>query len=215
VSESKPFEIPKEVVKEAYRKVKANKGAPGVDGESIKEFERSLEGNLYKLWNRMSSGSYFPPPVRAVEIPKPGGRGVRVLGVPTVADRIAQTVVKLYLEPVVEPIFHENSYGYRPGRSALDAVGACRERCWRMDWVIDLDIKAFLETSSHYPPSSSSRLMRLRRGPSGASGSSMRRPLRRPERRCMARSSPRFTRCNTVCRETSSAFMASHMVTQP
>lgn len=149
MSESKPFEIPKEVVKEAYRKVKANKGAPGVDGESIKEFERSLEGNLYKLWNRMSSGSYFPPPVRAVEIPKPGGRGVRVLGVPTVADRIAQTVVKLYLEPVVEPIFHENSYGYRPGRSALDAVGACRERCWRMDWVIDLDIKAFFDTLDH------------------------------------------------------------------
>jgi RNA-directed DNA polymerase len=149
VSESKPFEIPKGVVHKAYLKVKANKGAPGVDGESIEEFERDLEGNLYKLWNRMSSGSYFPPPVRAVEIPKPGRRGVRVLGVPTVADRIAQTVVKLYLEPVVEPIFHENSYGYRPGRSGLDAVGACRERCWKMDWVIDLDIKAFFDTLDH------------------------------------------------------------------
>jgi RNA-directed DNA polymerase len=149
VSESKPFEIPKGIVYKAYLKVKARKGAPGVDGESIEEFGRNLEGNLYKLWNRMSSGSYFPPPVRAVEIPKPGGRGVRVLGVPTVADRIAQTVVKLYLEPEVEPIFHADSYGYRPGRSALDAVGACRKRCWKKDWVIDLDIKAFFDTLDH------------------------------------------------------------------
>jgi len=149
VSESKPFAISKKVVYEAYLKVKANKGAPGVDGELIEEFERDLEGNLYKLWNRMSSGSYFPPPVRMVEIPKPGGRGVRILGVPTVADRIAQTVVKMYLEPVVEPIFHEDSYGYRPGRSALEAVGACRERCWKTDWVIDLDIRAFFDTLDH------------------------------------------------------------------
>lgn len=145
----KPFDISKEVVWEAYLRVKANKGAAGVDGESIEEFEKDLKGNLYKLWNRMSSGSYFPPPVRMVEIPKPGGRGVRVLGVPTVADRIAQTVVKMYLEPKVEPIFHPDSYGYRPGRSALQAVAACRERCWRSDWVIDLDIKAFFDTLGH------------------------------------------------------------------
>jgi len=149
VSKPKPYVISKEVVWEAYRKVKANKGAAGIDGESIAEFERDLKGNLYKLWNRMSSGSYFPPPVRMVEIPKPGGQGVRVLGVPTVADRIAQTVVKMYLEPKVEPIFHPDSYGYRPGRSALDAVATCRERCWRADWVIDLDIKAFFDTLDH------------------------------------------------------------------
>jgi RNA-directed DNA polymerase len=147
--EPKPFEISKEVVYEAYLKVKANKGAPGVDEESIDEFERNLKGNLYKLWNRMSSGTYFPPPVRMVEIPKAGGRGVRVLGVPTVADRIAQTVVKMYLEPKVEPVFHPDSYGYRPGRSALDAVGTCRGRCWRASWVIDLDIKAFFDTIPH------------------------------------------------------------------
>lgn len=146
---SKPFVIPKEVVFKAWLKVKANKGAAGVDGESISQFERNLKGNLYKLWNRMSSGSYIPPPVRAVEIPKANGRGVRVLGVPTITDRIAQTVVKLVLEPQVEPVFHQNSYGYRPGRSALDAVGACRRRCWRSDWVIDLDIKAFFDNLDH------------------------------------------------------------------
>jgi RNA-directed DNA polymerase len=145
----KPFEIPKPVVYKAYKTVKANKGAAGVDGESIEEFDRAWEDNMYKLWNRMSSGSYFPPPVRAVEIPKPGGRGVRTLGVPTVADRIAQTVAKQYLEPIVEPLFHEDSYGYRPGRSPLDAVGACRKRCWEMDWVIDLDIEAFFDTLDH------------------------------------------------------------------
>ena len=151
MDESKPkleksFDISKKVVFKAYEKVKANKGAAGVDEESIAEFEKDLKGNLYKIWNRMSSGSYFPPPVRAVEIPKAGGRGVRVLGVPTVADRIAQTVVKLYLEPEVEPLFHPDSYGYRPGRSALDAVAKCRERCWKSDWVIDLDIRAFFDS---------------------------------------------------------------------
>jgi len=149
VSTPKPFAISKTVVWEAYKTVKANKGAAGVDDESIEEFEKDLKGNLYKLWNRMSSGSYFPPPVRMVEIPKPGGRGVRILGVPTVADRIAQTVVKMYLEPQVEPIFHPDSYGYRPGRSALQAVAACRERCWKANWVIDLDIKAFFDTLDH------------------------------------------------------------------
>jgi len=146
---AKPFDISKWVVWEAYRQVKANRGAAGVDEESIAEFEGDLKGNLYKLWNRMSSGTYFPPPVLAVEIPKAGGNGVRVLGVPTVSDRIAQTVVRLYLEPEVEPMFHPDSYGYRPGRSALDAVEACRRRCWNRDWVIDLDIRAFFDSLDH------------------------------------------------------------------
>ena len=145
----KSFAISKWVVWEAYRRVKANDGAAGVDGTSIEEFERDLKGNLYKLWNRLSSGSYLPAPVRAVEIPKRNGQGVRVLGVPTVADRIAQTVVRLYLEPKVESVFHPDSYGYRPGRSALDAVGVCRERCWRRNWVIDLDIRAFFDSVGH------------------------------------------------------------------
>jgi RNA-directed DNA polymerase len=149
VSGPKSFEISKHVVFEAYRRVKANKGAAGVDGESIEQFEVDLKGNLYKLWNRLSSGSYFPPPVRVVEIPKPGGRGVRILGVPTVADRIAQTVAAMCLEPEVEKVFHPDSYGYRPGRSALDAVGRCRERCWRTDWVIDLDIQGFFDNLDH------------------------------------------------------------------
>jgi len=144
--QDKPFQIAKTAVWEAYVRVKANKGAAGVDEQSIAAFEADRDQNLYKIWNRMSSGSYFPPPVKAVEIPKAGGKGVRVLGVPTVADRIAQTVVKMYLEPKVEPIFHPDSYGYRPGKSALDAVGACRVRCWRADWVIDLDIRAFFDT---------------------------------------------------------------------
>ena len=125
--------ISKWVVKDAYEKVKANAGAAGVDGESIAAFEADLKRNLYKLWNRLSSGTYFPPPVRAVEIPKKAG-GTRILGVPTVADRVAQTVVAMYLEPEVEPLFHPDSYGYRPGRSALDAVGTCRKRCWKYDW---------------------------------------------------------------------------------
>ncbi|MEV6655391.1 reverse transcriptase domain-containing protein, partial [Streptomyces sp. NPDC051219] len=126
-----------------------DKGAAGVDGESIEQFEADLKGNLYKLWNRMSSGCYFPPPVRMVEIDKPVGRGVRILGVPTVADRIAQTVVAMVLEPLVEPVFHPDSHGYRPRRSALDAVAACRERCWNSDWVIDLDIRGFFDNLDH------------------------------------------------------------------
>ncbi len=137
MTKAKPFDIPKREVWEAFKKVKANRGAAGVDGQSIAEFEAGLADNLYKLWNRLSSGTYFPPPVRAVDIPKRDG-GSRTLGVPTVADRIAQTVVRLYLEPCVEPMFHPDSYGYRPGRSALDAVGVCRKRCWRKDWVLDL-----------------------------------------------------------------------------
>lgn len=142
----KPFDISKWVVWEAYQRVKANKGVAGVDDVSIAEFEKDRDKNLYRIWNRMSSGSYFPPPVKAVEIPKAGGKGVRVLGVPTVADRVAQTVARMYLEPTVEPIFHPDSYGYRPKKSALDAVGACRQRCWKADWVIDLDIKAFFDS---------------------------------------------------------------------
>jgi RNA-directed DNA polymerase len=144
--QDKPFQISKWKVWEAFERVKANKGAAGVDDQSIAEFEAGRDRNLYKIWNRLSSGSYFPPPVKAVEIPKAGGKGVRVLGVPTVADRIAQTVVRLYLEPDVEPVFHPDSYGYRPRKSALDAVAACRQRCWRTDWVIDLDIRAFFDT---------------------------------------------------------------------
>ena len=144
--QDRPFQISKWKVWEAYERVKANKGAAGVDEQSISEFEADRDRNLYKIWNRMSSGSYFPPPVKAVEIPKAGGKGVRLLGVPTVADRVAQTVARLYLEPQVEPVFHPDSYGYRPGKSALDAVAACRKRCWRADWVIDMDIRAFFDT---------------------------------------------------------------------
>ena len=149
MSQVKPFAISKRVVWEAYERVRANKGAAGVDGQTIEQYEQDLKNNLYKLWNRLSSGSYFPPPVKAVEIPKAGGVGVRVLGVPTVDDRIAQTVVAMYLEPEVERVFHPDSYGYRPGRSALDAVGRCRERCWRNDWIVDLDIRAFFDSVDH------------------------------------------------------------------
>jgi len=142
----KPFAIPKQMVWEAYRQVAANKGAPGVDRQTLDEFDDRVKDNLYVIWNRMSSGSYFPPPVRAVEIPKPHGGGVRTLGVPTVADRVAQTVVAMYLEPLVEPRFHPDSYGYRPGKSPLDAVEACRRRCWKHDWIIDLDVQKFFDT---------------------------------------------------------------------
>jgi RNA-directed DNA polymerase len=145
-SPGKPFVITKLEVWEAWKKVKANRGAPGVDGCSVEEFEKDLKNNLYKVWNRMSSGSYFPPPVRAVEIPKTHGPGMRVLGVPTVADRVAQTVVAFRLEQVVEPLFHPDSYGYRPRRSALDAVAACRQRCWRWNWAVDLDIEKFFDS---------------------------------------------------------------------
>lgn len=147
--EDKPFHIPKSLVWEAYKSVKVNKGAAGVDGQSIGEFEADLKSNLYKIWNRMSSGTYFPPPVRAVEIPKPHGGGSRILGIPTVADRIAQTVVALTLEPRTESIFHEDSYGYRPGRSPLMAVEKCRTRCWKKDWVLDLDVQKFFDSVDH------------------------------------------------------------------
>jgi len=148
VDKAKPFGIAKREVWEAYKRVKANQGAAGIDGETLAAFEEDLKGNLYKIWNRMSSGSYFPPPVRLVEIPKANG-GTRPLGIPTVADRIAQTVTKMVLEPEVEPRFHPDSYAYRPGRSALDAVGIARKRCWAADWVIDLDIKAFFDSLDH------------------------------------------------------------------
>jgi RNA-directed DNA polymerase len=144
MSEAKPFCISKWEVWEAYKRVKANQGAAGVDGQTIAEFEKKLKGNLYKIWNRMSSGSYFPAPVRTVKIPKANG-GERKLGIPTVSDRIAQMVVKSRLEPMVEPLFHPDSYGYRAGKSAWDAVGKARQRCWRRDWVIDLDIKGFFD----------------------------------------------------------------------
>jgi len=146
--EDKPFQIPKQLVWEAYKRVKANKGAAGVDGQAVEDFEADLRGNLYKIWNRMSSGTYFPPPVLAVEIPKAGG-GTRILGVPTVADRVAQTVAALALEARTESIFHPDSYGYRPRRSALDAVATCRQRCWKKDWVIDLDIQKFFDSVDH------------------------------------------------------------------
>src|ERR1039458_5541678 len=141
----KPFGIAKRVVWEAYRHVKANRGAAGIDGESIEMFEANLKDNLYRVWNRMSSGSYLPPAIRLVEIPKKSG-GVRTLGISTIEDRIAQTVAKFYIEPALEQLFHPNSYGYRPDKSALQAVGITRERCWKYDWVIEFDIhKAFDE----------------------------------------------------------------------
>jgi RNA-directed DNA polymerase len=149
VSAPKPFDIPKAMVWDAFQSVKANKGAAGVDDCSIADFEVALKDNLYKLWNRLSSGSYFPPPVKAVEIPKKDGTATRTLGVPTVADRIAQTVVRMVLEPKVEPIFHPDSYGYRPGRSAHDALARCRERCWRADRVVELDVASFFDTVPH------------------------------------------------------------------
>ena len=144
MSEAKPYCISKWEVWEAYKRVKANQGAAGVDEQTIEDFDKNLKGNLYKIWNRMSSGSYFPPPVRTVKIPKANG-GERKLGIPTVSDRIAQQVVKSRLEPAVDPLFHPDSYGYRPEKSALDAVGQARQRCWRYDWIVDLDIKGFFD----------------------------------------------------------------------
>ena len=147
-SHAKSFRISKWVVWEAYTRVKANHGAAGVDAESVEMFEQDLKNNLYRIWNRMSSGTYFPPPVRTVGIPKKDG-SERRLGIPTVADRIAQTVVKMYLEPEVEPQFHPDSYGYRPRKSAIDALTATRQRCWRYDWVIDLDVRGFFDNLDH------------------------------------------------------------------
>ena len=148
MDKAKPFSISRWEVWESYKRVKANRGAAGVDGQSIAEFEEDLKDNLFKIWNRMSSGSYFPPPVRRVDIPKDNGK-TRPLGIPTVADRIAQTVVKRYLEPMLEEHFHTDSYGYRPGKSAIEAVGIARQRCWRYDRVLDLDIKGFFDNIEH------------------------------------------------------------------
>ncbi len=146
---AKPFCIPKRAVWEAYKRVRANHGAAGVDGQTIAQFEEDLKANLYKLWNRMSSGSYMAPPVRRVEIPKDNGGGVRLLGIPSVADRVAQTVVKDYLEPILDACFHVDSYGYRPQKSAKEALAMARARCWRYDWVLELDIRAFFDNLSH------------------------------------------------------------------
>lgn len=148
MTSAKPYSIAKRTVWEAYRRVKANRGAAGIDDETIVMFERNLSKNLYKLWNRMSSGSYFPPPVRQVEIPKAKG-GFRKLGIPTVTDRIAQTAAKLIIEPILDPLFHPDSYGYRPGRSAKQAVAVTRKRCWQNDWVVEFDIKAAFDQIDH------------------------------------------------------------------
>jgi group II intron reverse transcriptase/maturase len=148
MTSAKPYDIAKRTVWEAYQQVKANRGAAGIDDETIAEFEQNLPKNLYKLWNRMASGSYFPPPVKQVEIPKASG-GTRKLGVPTVSDRVAQTVVKLIIEPRLDAIFHPDSYGYRPGRSAKQAVAITRERCWRYDWLVEFDIKAAFDQIDH------------------------------------------------------------------
>lgn len=148
MNKAKSFDISKQNVIRAWKIVRENKGTFGVDKQSIEEFELNLKDNLYKIWNRMSSGTYFPPPVKAVRIPKSDGKE-RQLGIPTVSDRVAQAVAKLYLEPIVEPKFHKDSFGYRPNKSALDAVGTARTRCWKIDWVIDLDIKGFFDNLSH------------------------------------------------------------------
>src|ERR1700692_4480621 len=145
---TKPFTILKRLVYEAFKAVKANAGSAGVDKETIEDFESDLKNNLYRIWNRMSSGSYFPPPVKAVAIPKKNG-GERILGIPTVTDRVAQMVVKLVLEPKVEPIFFPDSYGYRPEKSALDAVGITRERCRNYDWVLEFDIRGLFDNIDH------------------------------------------------------------------
>lgn len=148
MKESKQYEIPKKVVLEAYKKVKANKGSAGIDGVDFEQFDKKLKNNLYKIWNRMSAGSYFPQSVLAVEIPKKTG-GVRRLGIPTISDRIAQMVARMYVEPVAEQIFCDDSYGYRPGKSALDAVGMARKRCWKYDYVVELDVKGLFDNIDH------------------------------------------------------------------
>lgn len=148
MEEAKPFSISKCAVWEGYKKVRANGGSAGVDGITLKMFEKDLKANLYKIWNRMSSGSYYPQAVRRVNIPKADGK-VRPLGIPVIADRIAQMVVKQELEVEVEKVFHMSSYGYRPKRSAKDAVSAARRNCWKYDWVLDIDIKGFFDTIDH------------------------------------------------------------------
>ena len=146
---AKSFNISKKAVWEAYRKVKANRGVAGVDHQSLEDFEQDLAGNLYKLWNRLCSGSYYPPPVLQVEIPKASGDGVRTLGIPSISDRVAQTVVKQLLEPILDPVFHPDSYGYRPQKSAKQAVAITRTRCWKHDWVVEFDIKGAFDNIDH------------------------------------------------------------------
>jgi len=148
MSKTKSFSISRRLLSMAYQKVSSNKGAGGVDGISLESFHVNYKDHLYRLWNRMSSGSYIPPPVKLKEIPKKGG-GLRPLGIPTVADRIAQTVVRGLLEPSLELIFHKDSYGYRPGKSALEALSKARERCWRLNWVVDVDIKGYFDNIPH------------------------------------------------------------------
>lgn len=148
IEKTKPFTISKRQVVKAYQLVKANAGSAGIDQQSLSDFDRNLKDNLYTLWNRLSSGSYFPPPVKAVAIPKKSG-GERILGIPTVSDRIAQMVVKLEFEPKVEPHFLADSYGYRPNKSALDAIGVTRQRCWQYDWVLEFDIKGLFDNIPH------------------------------------------------------------------
>jgi RNA-directed DNA polymerase len=148
LTETKPFNIPKKVMWQAYKLVKANKGSAGVDQQSLEDFEKDLANNLYKLWNRLSSGSYFPPPVKACPIPKKSG-GERILGIPAVSDRIAQMVIKLQFEPLVEVHFLEDSYGYRPNKSALEAVGVTQERCRAYDWVLEFDIVGLFDNIPH------------------------------------------------------------------
>jgi RNA-directed DNA polymerase len=145
---AKSFKLSKYEVWNAYLAVKSNNGAAGIDGQSMEDFDVNAKNNLYKIWNRMSSGSYFPPPVKRVDIPKSTGK-TRPLGIPTISDRIAQMVIKNRLEPIVEPNFHEDSYGYRPGKSALEAIAKARKRCWRDDWVLDMDIKGFFDALDH------------------------------------------------------------------
>ena len=148
MEETKPYKISKQAVKVAFDRVKANKGTYGIDEQTIAEFEENLKDNLYKIWNRMSSGTYFPKPVKAVAIPKKNG-GTRILGIPTVEDRVAQMVAKMYFEPNVEKLFYEDSYGYRPNKSAIEAVGVLRERCWKKDWVVDFDIRGLFDNIRH------------------------------------------------------------------
>jgi group II intron reverse transcriptase/maturase len=148
LGQTKPYEISKRMLWDAYQRVRRNGGAAGIDRMTLEQVAKKEKSLLYKLWNRMSSGSYMPEPVLRVEIPKKNG-GTRPLGIPTVMDRVAQMTARLYFEPLLEPHFHPNSYGYRPNKSALDAVGMTRERCWKYDWVIDLDIKGFFDTIDH------------------------------------------------------------------
>lgn len=148
MKEGKSFDITQHQILQAYKSVKANQGAGGIDGVDFAEYEKDLKNNLYKLWNRMVSGSYFPKHVKGVEIPKKNGK-IRLLGIPTIEDRVAQMVVRNRFEPLVEPAFLTDSYGYRPNKSALDAVGVTRERCWKMAWLIEFDIVGLFDNINH------------------------------------------------------------------